>query len=112
MEQEGKGDSPNYDRIDEAHADIYELAHILFEEGRYQQCEDVLVELEKQDMKEELWLKVTWVRAYCQLLLGKDCLRLLESLKKKIDDITSEELAFYIENKKNVPLSVGRAEPS
>ena len=53
-------------------------------------------------MKEELWLKVAWVRVYCEILLGQDCLRTLESLKKKVDDVAKEELAFYLENKKNV----------
>lgn len=63
---------------------------------------EILIQLEKQDLKEEFWLKATWARLYNEIILSKDTNKTLESLKKKIQDIESDETAFYIKEKKDV----------
>lgn len=80
-----KAEDPNFEKIDQGQADMFELAKILYEEGQYEASLNILVQLEKQDLKEELWLKSTWARLYCEILLQKSsALKTLEALKKKV----------------------------
>ena len=70
---------------------MYELAKIYFEEGQYNRSIELLTQLQIQDLKEELWIKTTWARLYCEIIQGRDgALKTLDSLKKKIEDIESE----------------------
>ena len=99
-----EAEDPDFEAIDLGHEKAFKLAQILFEEGDYKKSLEILISLEKQDLKEQLWLKCTWARLYNEIILGQDTLKTLESLKRKIDDIQNEELAFYAKQKKDVKL--------
>jgi hypothetical protein len=45
---------------------------------------------------------------YNEIILGKDTIKTLESLKRKIDDIEAEELDFYAKQKKDVKIMLFR----
>ena len=97
-----KEEDPNFQKIDDGQGKMFNLAKILFEEGQYETSLSMLKDLEKQDVKEELWLKITWARLYCEILLASSCVKTLQSLKNKIEDIETEELAFNAREKINV----------
>jgi len=92
-------EDPDFEKIDAGQAKMFELSKILFEEGKYNESLEILRELEKQDLKEEIWLKVTWARLYCSILLKRDSSKPLEGLKKKIEEIEADELAFHAQQK-------------
>ena len=102
LDELSKGEDPNFEKIDAGQEKVFKLSQILFEEGKYSESWEILVQLEKQDLKEEFWLKTTWARLYNEIILSKDTNKTLESLKKKIEDIESDETAFYIKEKKDV----------
>jgi hypothetical protein len=99
---QSKSEDPNFEKIDAEQERIFKLAQLLFEEGDYARSLEILTQLEKQDLKEELWLKSTWARLYNEIILSRDSTKTLEALKKKIEDIEKEELAFFAKQKKSV----------
>lgn len=92
---------PNYEKIDAELLNIFVFSKVLYEEGKYQQSLDLLIELQKQELQEELWLKVTWARIYCEILLQKDALKSLDRLKKKIDELEMEDISYHTKHKLN-----------
>jgi replicative DNA helicase len=89
-----KAEDPDFEKIDAGHASMYELAKVLFEEGKYVESLTILKELERQELKEDIWLKVTWARIYCEILSGNNGIKPLDTLKRKIEELEADDLAF------------------
>lgn len=47
-----KEEDPDFEKIDAGQANMFELAKIYYDEGKYTESLDILRELEKQDLKE------------------------------------------------------------
>lgn len=54
-------------------------------------------------MKEELWLKTTWAKLYCEILLEKhnEAVKTTDSLRKKIDE-SQEDVLKYAKDRATV----------
>jgi thioredoxin-like negative regulator of GroEL len=47
-----ESEDPDFEAIDQTHEKAFKLAQILFEEGDYKKSLEILIALEKQDLKE------------------------------------------------------------
>jgi hypothetical protein len=85
LDEKSKDEENDSDEIDVGQENVYKLAKILFDEGKYEQSLQIITLLEKQDLKDNLWLKSTWARLYCEIVLKKEeSKKTIELLKKKI----------------------------
>lgn len=68
--------------------DAYELARIRYEQGRYQDALDLLIELDYFVEDYPLWIPTTWGKLCCEILLEKwnKVRDTAKRLKFKIDD--------------------------
>lgn len=68
--------------------DAYELSRIRYEQGRYQEALDLLIELDYFVEDYPLWIPTTWGKLCCEILLEKwhKFRDTAKRLKFKIDD--------------------------
>lgn len=85
MNTESQSDEADNKEIDEGQMSIYKLAKIYYDEGNFQRAYDIIKKLESQCLNADLYIKATWARLYCEIML-KDpkAKKTTEFLRKKI----------------------------
>ena len=87
-------DDADTKELDEGQMKVYKLAKIYYDEGKVEKAYDIIKKLEKQGLNAELYIKTTWARLYCEILLDEpSAKKTLEFIKKKIEEAEEEESA-------------------
>ena len=87
-------DDADTKELDEGQMKVYKLAKIYYDEGKVEKAYDIIKKLEKQGLNAELYIKTTWARLYCEILLDEpSAKKTLEFIKKKIEEAEEEENA-------------------
>ena len=64
------------------------MAKIYYDEGKYERCYEIIKKLENQDLGDYLYIRTTWAKLYCEIVMkNPKCKKTAERLKKKIDEI-------------------------
>ncbi len=81
------GDEADSKELDQEQLKVYKLAKIYYDEGNFEKSYDIIKKLEKQGLNDELYIKTTWARLYCEILLRDPVARkTVERLRKKIEE--------------------------
>ena len=90
MDEESQNDEADNKEIDEGQMKIYKLAKIYYDEGNFEKAYDIIKKLESQCLNADLYIKTTWARLYCEILLKSPIAKkTTDHLRKKI--IETEE---------------------
>lgn len=87
LDADSLNDEADNKEIDEGQLNVYKLAKIYYDEGDFIKAYEIIKKLEKQGLNDDLYIKTTWARLYCEILL-KDptAKKTADRLRKKIDE--------------------------
>jgi hypothetical protein len=67
------------------------LAKVLYDEGNFARSYGIINQLEAHLLNDELWLKTTWARLYCEIMLKKgESKRTAERVREKLNTLDEE----------------------
>lgn len=70
---------------------VYKLAKIYFDEGIFDKSFDLLNQLEKQGLKDHLWIRVPYARLYTEILRGRDdAKRTVDIVRKRFEELEND----------------------
>lgn len=94
MEIDAANDDGTNTEIDDRQKDVYTLAKIHYDEGNYERAYEIIKKLENQDLGDFLYLRTTWAKLICEIVIqNPKAKRTAERLKKKIEEIDEGEKA-------------------
>ena len=93
-------DEADNKEVDAGQLKVYKLAKLYYDEGNFQRAYDIIIRLEKQGLNDELYIKTTWARLYCEILLNIKAGKTFERLRKKIEETEEIEKEDLVQTDK------------